>query len=149
MPATVSRRSAAALAACAGLLGTGIVAACSSSSSPNASPQTTFVRAIRAEAGGRLIIAASDSQILALGQGVCTRLAAGAGPAKLDAEMLKGHDPTDFSSGDSAAVIGNAVMDLCPNLRPALSGWDGQPQLSGVPDTTTSTTPPPGATTTP
>jgi hypothetical protein len=103
-------------------------------------PTTAFVSYVHAAAVGRLLKAAPDPNLAALGQGVCAKLTS-VGPATVDADMLKTGRGTDFPAADAKTVIVAAGKYLCPSHGANIQTWAGA--ATQAPPAAAATPPPP------
>jgi hypothetical protein len=97
-----------------------------SSAKPPSDPNAAFISAVRSAAVGSLIKAAPDAQVVALGQGVCGKLASQS-PGQVETSMLNAGKGQAFPEGDAATVIVAAGTHLCSTEAAAVSSWNREP----------------------
>jgi hypothetical protein len=83
---------------------------------------TAYVADVRAAAQGSLLKSAPDADIVALGQGVCTKLNVST-PSQVEASMLAAGHGATFPNADAVTIIDDAGRDLCPDHAADVSAW--------------------------
>ena len=118
-----------------------VLAACASKSATRLvlTAEQQYVKDVRASVVGSLFVRAKDSDIDALGHGICNLLDQGKAPADVSTSMLTGRKFSEISSADAAFTISAAVHDLCQNHADVIQAWNGAPTptTSTLPPTTT------------
>jgi hypothetical protein len=102
----------------------------SPAATPPTDPRAAYAADVRSASTGTLVKSASDTDLVALGHGVCGKLSQES-PGRVDAEMLAtAHGSPAFPAGDAVVVIRSAVKHLCPARLGLLNGWSGTPDTS-------------------